>query len=62
MNEQRTCWWCYWHNWANDTCSLNGSLIVGNHTDKICDRHQTSEEYFAEMNEKLLKRERESKK
>ena len=48
-NEERTCEWCWWHDWHTDKCSQWGHVILCDGRDKICDRHQTSEEYYHDL-------------
>lgn len=55
-NEERTCEWCWWHDWHTDKCSQTGRTIYCNEQDKVCSKHQTSEEYYHELFKRIEKK------
>ena len=48
-NEERSCQWCFWHDWHTDKCSQFGQTIFCDDRNKVCKRHQTSEEYYHDL-------------
>jgi len=44
-NDNKTCYWCWWHSFQTDRCMQNGKTIYGNDLDIICSRYTTGEQW-----------------